>query len=150
MLFSEILSAAGLLGSSGRIGLVISSRPCPDGISCGKPRILNVNTKLYIGNLSADVTENSLNELFSKKGLVVEVKLMLDASTGRSRGFAFVTMATPEAAKAALEAFHSHRLGERYITVHEARPDAEKPATGLIGNMNNTRSGFPPKLGRAK
>jgi len=112
--------------------------------------MLNVNTKLYIGNLSADVTETSLNELFSKKGPVVEVKLMLDAGTGRSRGFAFVTMATPEAAKAALETFHSHRLGERYITVHEARPDAEKRGTGLIGDMNNTRSGFPPKLGRAK
>ena len=74
---------------------------------------------------------------------------MLDASTGRSRGFAFVTMGTPEAAKAALEAFHSCRLGERYITVHEARPE-EKPATGLIGDMNDNRSGFPPKLGRAK
>jgi len=114
--------------------------------------ILNVNTKLYIGNLSGDVTETGLTELFSKKGPVLEVKLMLDAGTGRSRGFAFVTMGTPEAAKAALEAFHSCRLGERYITVHEARPDAEKPATGLIGDTKDARSGsgFPPKLGRAK
>src|SRR5207302_9193049 len=75
---------------------VISSRPDLGGVSRRKVAllILNVNTKLYIGNLAGDVTETGLTELFSKKGPVLEVKLMLDADTGRSRGSAFVTMGT--------------------------------------------------------
>ena len=93
-----------------------------------------MNTKLYVGNLSATVTEGSLQDLFSKKGAVAEITLMMDRATGRSRGFAFVTMATPEAAQAALQAYHSLSLGGRYITVNEARPEVERPAGSLIGS----------------
>ena len=82
--------------------------------------------RLYIGNLSPSVTEDDLRLLFSRAGAVTEVHLMLDAATTKSRGFAFVTMATPELAAAALREFHCYNLGGRYITVTEARPPQER------------------------
>jgi RNA recognition motif-containing protein len=84
-----------------------------------------MNSRLYIGNLPPTVTEADLRALFSKVGGVTEVQLMLDAATQQSRGSAFVTMATPELAAAALKDFHSFNLGGRYITVTEARPPQE-------------------------
>jgi RNA recognition motif-containing protein len=81
-----------------------------------------MNSKLYIGNLSPDVSEDDLRLLFSRTGTVTEIKLMLDPATRQSRGFAFVTMATPELAEAALQEYHSFNLGGRHITVTEARP----------------------------
>src|SRR5215472_4260656 len=85
-----------------------------------------MNSSLYIGNLSPSVTEDDLRVLFSKAGTVTEVQLMLDAATQQSRGFAFVTMATPELAAAALKDFHCFNLGGSYITVTEARPPQER------------------------
>jgi RNA recognition motif-containing protein len=84
-----------------------------------------MNSRLYIGNLSPSVTEAELRLLFSGAGAVTEVQLMLDAVTQQSRGFAFVTMATPELAAAALKNFHCFNIGGRYITVTEARPPQE-------------------------
>jgi cold-inducible RNA-binding protein len=84
-----------------------------------------MNSRLYIGNLSSSVGEEELRLLFSRAGGVTEVKLMLDAATHKSRGFAFVTMATPESAASALKEFHSYDLGGRHITVTEARPPQE-------------------------
>ena len=84
-----------------------------------------MNSRLYIGNLSPNVSEDDLRLLFSQAGVVTEVKLMLDPSTNQSRGFGFVTMATPELAAAALRDFHCYSLGGRYITVTEARPQQE-------------------------
>lgn len=97
-----------------------------------------MNTKLYVGNLSAGITESMLLELFSRKGQVSEIKLMLDRVTGRSRGFAFVTMKTADDAKSALDSLHSFPLGDRYITVNEARPDDPNPA-GQIGESYNMK-----------
>jgi cold-inducible RNA-binding protein len=84
-----------------------------------------VNTKLYVGNLSPDVSEADLLTLFSQTGTVTEVNVALDPVTHQSRGFAFVTMAAPELAAAALEKFHCYSLGGRHITVTEARPPQE-------------------------
>ncbi len=84
-----------------------------------------MNNRLYIGNLSPAVGEEELRALFSQKGTVAGVELMRDPATQQSRGFAFVTMATPESAGAALEKFHSYSLGGRNITVTEARPPQE-------------------------
>jgi len=84
-----------------------------------------MNSRLYIGNLSPSISEDDLLRLFSQMGAVTEVKLMLDPSTRQSRGFAFVTMATPELAANALRDFHGYSLGGRYITVTEARPPQE-------------------------
>src|SRR5262245_31289683 len=81
-----------------------------------------MNTKLYIGNLSYDATENDLQDLFSQHGTVTEVNLMMDRSTGRSRGFAFVSMASKEEADAACAALNGKNWQGRNLTVNEARP----------------------------
>ena len=90
-----------------------------------------MNTRLFVENLAPGVTDASLKELFSKAGQVIEVKLVLDAGTGRSNGRAYVTMATPEVAAAAL-LLHSHPLEGRNIAVTEARPLQARPV-GQIG-----------------
>jgi len=84
-----------------------------------------MNTKLFVGNLSFDVTENDLQDLFVGFGPVNEVNLMTDRSTGRSRGFAFVTMATPEGAQAAIAGMAGKDFKGRALTVNEARPRPE-------------------------
>jgi len=85
-----------------------------------------MNTKLYVGNLSFDTTENDLQDTFTAFGPVTEVNLITDRSTGRSRGFAVVTMATPEGAKAAIEGMAGKSIGGRNLTVNEARPREER------------------------
>jgi cold-inducible RNA-binding protein len=95
-------------------------------IKNGDFSLKRMNPRLYIGNLSPSVTENDLRLLFSRAGAVTEVQLMLDPATQKSRGFAFVTMATPELAAAALREFHCYNLGGRYITVTEARLPQER------------------------
>ena len=84
-----------------------------------------MNSKLHVGNLAPNVTEADLRLLFSRAGAVTEVHLVLDPTTHESRGHAFVTMATPELAAAALSDLHGSSLGGRYITVTEARPPQE-------------------------
>ncbi len=85
-----------------------------------------MNTKLYVGNLSPAVSDADLRSLFSQVGTVTEVTVALDPVTQQPRGFAYVTMATPELAAAALRDFHGYNLGGRHITVTEARPP-QKP-----------------------
>jgi RNA recognition motif-containing protein len=96
-----------------------------------------MTNRLYVENLPPSATETSLRELFSASGSVLEVKMMVDPSTGISRGRAFVTMATPDVAATAMRSFHSHSLGGRNIAVTEARPPAENPV-GLIGHGFDT------------
>jgi cold-inducible RNA-binding protein len=83
--------------------------------------------KLYVGNLSFETTENDLQDLFEKHGAVNEVHLMMDRMTGKSRGFAFVTMNDDTQAKAAISALNSHELNGRALNVNEARPREERP-----------------------
>lgn len=92
-----------------------------------------MNTKLYVGNLSFNTTENDLQDAFAAHGPVSEVNLMVDRATGRSRGFAFVTMGTPEGAQAAIGSMHGARLDGRELTVNEARPKEERPRSGGFG-----------------
>jgi len=89
-----------------------------------------MQNKLFVGNLSFDVVENDLQDLFSQHGAVTEVNLMLDRSTGRSRGFAFVTMATDEAAQTAIGALNGKDFKGRAMTVNVARPREERPGGG--------------------
>ena len=89
-----------------------------------------MNSKLYVGNLDPKVSEADLRLLFSRAGTVTEVHLVIDPTTHLSRGQAFVTMATPELAAAALNDLHCCNFGGRYITVTEARPP-QKP-TGMM------------------
>jgi RNA recognition motif-containing protein len=89
-----------------------------------------MNTKLYVGNLSFDTTENDLQDLFAAHGPVSEVNLITDRMSGRSRGFAFVTMGTPEGAQAAVQALAGKEMGGRALTVNEARPREDRPSGG--------------------
>ena len=100
-----------------------------------------MNNRLYVGNLAPSVTEAEVRELFSKNGTVRDVTFVLERTTGKPRGFAFVTMATPEEASAALNALHSHPLADRYITVNEARPEEKNPK-GQIGESFTMKRGF--------
>src|SRR6516164_7678364 len=83
--------------------------------------------KLYVGNLSFETTENDLQDLFEQHGTVNEVHLMMDRFTGKSRGFAFVTMNDGAQANAAISALNGHALNDRTLTVNEARPREERP-----------------------
>src|SRR3954451_23923517 len=83
--------------------------------------------KLYVGNLSFESTENDLQDLFEKHGQVAEVKLMMDRMTGKSRGFAFITMNDNAQASAAMAALNGQELNGRALTVNEARPREERP-----------------------
>src|SRR5512146_3372276 len=89
-----------------------------------------MSAKLFVGNLSFSVTENDLQDAFAAHGTVVEANLMMDRATGRPRGFAFVTMGSPEEAQKAIEAMHGKELGGRALTVNIARPREERPAGG--------------------
>ena len=92
-----------------------------------------MGTKLFVGNLSFNTTQNQLQDAFSQHGVVVEVALMLDRETGRSRGFAFVTMDTVESAQAAIQAMSGAQLDGRSLTVNEAKPKEERPRSGGYG-----------------
>src|ERR1700692_912837 len=81
-----------------------------------------MGTKLYVGNLPFNTTENELQELFSQAGAVQEVTLMQDRFTGKSRGYAFVTMSSDEEAQNAISKLNGHAIEGRQLTVNEARP----------------------------
>jgi len=86
-----------------------------------------MSTKLYVGNLSNDVTENDLRDMLSPHGPVNEIIVVMDKMTGRPRGFAFATMNTEEGAKAAILALNGKDWKGRALTVNEARPREERP-----------------------
>ena len=98
-----------------------------------------MSTKLFVGNLSFNTTENDLQDAFAAHGTVIEANLMVDRASGRSRGFAFVTMSTPEEAQKAIEAMNGASLGGRNLTVNIARPREERPPGG--GGGRGGRSG---------
>ena len=105
-----------------------------------------MNTKLFVGNLSFEVTENDLQDAFTAFGPVSEVNLMTDRSTGRSRGFGFVTMATPEGAQAAIQGMAGKDLKGRALTVNEARPREERSGGGG-GGRGGGRGGYGDRRG---
>src|SRR5881392_4502084 len=89
-----------------------------------------MSAKLFVGNLSFDITENDLQDAFAAHGTVTEANLMMDRATGRPRGFGFVTMGSPEEAQKAIAALNGTQLGDRSITVNEARPREERSGGG--------------------
>jgi RNA recognition motif-containing protein len=92
-----------------------------------------MGTKLYVGNLSFRTTSEELREAFSAVGTVESASVIEDRDTGRSRGFAFVEMATPEEAAAAIEQFNGKDFGGRNLTVNEAKPRADRGGRGGYG-----------------
>jgi cold-inducible RNA-binding protein len=89
-----------------------------------------MNNKLFVGNLSFNTTENDLQDAFAAHGSVLEANLMTDRATGRSRGFAFVTMGTQEEAEQAIEALNGASLDGRALTVNVAKPREERGGGG--------------------
>src|SRR5947199_6682725 len=100
-----------------------------------------MGTKLYVGNLSFNTTENELQELFSQAGTVQEVTLMQDKFTGKSRGFAFVTMSSEQEAQNAITQFNGKSVEGRSLTVNEARPREPRPQGGGGGGYGGRGRG---------
>ena len=90
-----------------------------------------MGTRLYVGNLSYNVTEQELREVFADGGRnVVEVKIVMDRDTGRPRGFAFVEMGSDDEASAAISSLSGREVQGRAINVSEARARAPRSGGG--------------------
>jgi|SRR4026209_1970561 len=98
-----------------------------------------MNTKLFVGNISFNTTENDLQDAFSAHGTVTEANLMVDRMSGRPRGFGFVTMATEEEAQKAIQAMNGASLDGRNLTVNLARPKEERSGGGGGGGRGPRR-----------
>ena len=89
-----------------------------------------MSTKLYVGNLPFDITEDDLRTMLSEHGAVNEIAVVMDKFTGKARGFAFATMSTQEAANAAIQGLNGKDWKGRPLTVNEARPREERSGGG--------------------
>lgn len=100
-----------------------------------------LSTKLFVGNLSYQASENDLKELFSQAGTVESVKIITDTYTGQPRGFGFVEMSTSAEAKNAVSLLNDKPLNDRNITVSEARPRPDRGGSGGGGGGSRRPSG---------
>ncbi len=82
--------------------------------------------KLYVGNLSYDVTDSTLEQMFAPFGTVQSAQVIMDRDTGRSKGFGFVEMNSDQEAQAAIAALNGQQSGGRALTVNEARPREDR------------------------
>jgi cold-inducible RNA-binding protein len=89
-----------------------------------------VGMKLYVGNLSYDVTSSSLEELFAPYGAVRSAQVIQDRDTGRSKGFGFVELSDDNAARRAISELNEKEVGGRRLTVNEAKPREDRPSGG--------------------
>ena len=96
--------------------------------------------KLYVGNLSYNVTSSDLEQLFGQHGQVASAQVINDRDTGRSKGFGFVEMSSDEEATAAIAALNGQQHDGRTLTVNEARPKEERPG-GFGGGGGGGRGG---------
>jgi len=103
--------------------------------------ITNMSNKLFVGNLSFNVTENDLQDMFAAHGSVTETNLMTDRMTGRPRGFGFVTMSSAQEADAAVNALNGKTVDGRALTVNIARPREERSGGGN-GGGGGGRGGY--------
>ena len=100
-----------------------------------------MSTKLFVGNLSFNTTENDVQDAFAACGTVVEAKLMPDRTTGRPRGFGFVTMSTDEEAQKAVAEMNGKSIDGRALTVNIARPREERAPGGGGGGRREYGGG---------
>ena len=98
-----------------------------------------MSTKLFVGNLSFNTTENDLQDAFAAFGTVVEANLMMDRMTNRPRGFGFVTMSSAEEAQKAIDAMNGKEMDGRALTVNVARPREDRPPGGGGGGGGGRR-----------
>jgi cold-inducible RNA-binding protein len=101
-----------------------------------------MSTKLYVGNLSFQTTSQELEQLFGQAGTVQSASVVEDRDTGRSRGFAFVEMATQEEATSAIEQFNGKEVSGRAMKVNEAKPRENRSGGGGGRGFSNNRGGF--------
>ena len=100
-----------------------------------------MNTRLYVGNLSFNTTADGVRTAFQEFGTVSDVHLVSDRETGRSRGFAFVTMGTPEEAAKAIEGMDGRTLDGRPLRVNEAEQRQQRGGGGGGGGGGGFRGG---------
>jgi len=100
-----------------------------------------MSKRIYVGNLSYQTTEGELTNLFEQVGQVNSVNVVTDRDTGRSKGFAFVEMGTEDADKAITQ-FNGTEVNGRTLTVNEARPRQERPASRGGYGGGRGRSGY--------
>ena len=98
-----------------------------------------MNQKLYVGNLPYSATDATLSDLFAQVGTVTSASVISDKMSGRSKGFGFVEMSTPEEAQAAIEKFNGQDYEGRALTVSEARPKEDRPRRDFGGNGGGNR-----------
>lgn len=101
-----------------------------------------MGAKLYVGNLSYQVTEKEINDLFATAGTVASVKIITDGQTGRPRGFGFVEMGSSEDAQKAIEMLNGKSFMERNLIVSEARPQEKRERGGGGGGFGRGGGGF--------
>ena len=89
-----------------------------------------MESKLYVGNLSYNISEEQLRELFGQAGEIKDVSLILDRDTRRPKGFGFVEMTTQADAEKAIQMFNEYELDGRKLTVNMARPREERGGGG--------------------
>ena len=99
-------------------------------------------TNIYVGNLSFRATEEEVREAFSRFGQVSKVSIITDRETGRSRGFAFVEMPSPDEAKSAIEGLNQQEVAGRRISCNEARPKDNAPRGGGGGGGGYGGGGY--------
>ena len=86
-----------------------------------------MGSKLYVGNLSYDTDQQTLEQMFAEYGTVSSVELIMDRETGQSKGFGFVQMGSDSEAADAIEGMHERQVDGRNLTVNEARPKTDRP-----------------------
>lgn len=98
-----------------------------------------MGNKLYVGNLSYQTTDDSLNSLFASFGTVVSAKIIFDRDSGSSKGFGFVEMGSEEEAAAAIEGTNGKEVDGRQIRVNPAmdKPSRDRPSGGRGGGGYN-------------
>src|SRR5215510_2430257 len=101
-----------------------------------------MSTKLYVGNLAFQTTSEELQELFAQAGTVESASVVEDRMTGRSRGFAFVEMASKEEAASAIDQFNGKEVGGRALKVNEAKPRENRGGGGGRGFGGNRGGGY--------
>ena len=99
-----------------------------------------MSKKIYVGNLSFQATEDQVRDLFSEFGNIESIAMITDRETGRFRGFAFVEM-EDSAANAAIKALNGKQVGDRELTVNEARPREERSGGSGGGYRGGSGSG---------
>ena len=100
-----------------------------------------VGMRLYVGNLSYNITNQQLEELFAPYGQVKSAQVVMDRDTGRSKGFGFVEFNDANQARAAIEGLNLKEIDGRSLTVNEARPREERGGGGRGGGGGGGRGG---------